>query len=60
MRFQSNYRLSAFGFWYLEDVEDEYQSNWGLLDQRLAMKWVRENIATFGGDPKRVTISGKG
>ena len=56
---QANYRLAAFGFWYLEDADENgYQTNWGLLDQRLAMEWTQKYIAGFGGDPNRVTITG--
>lgn len=56
------YRLGAFGFLGLEALrkEDPHGSaaNYGLLDQIAALRWVRENIASFGGDPARVTISG--
>jgi para-nitrobenzyl esterase len=56
------YRLGAFGFLGLDALrqEDPQQSsaNYGLLDQIAALHWVKANIAAFGGDPQRVTLSG--
>jgi para-nitrobenzyl esterase len=56
-----NYRLGIFGFTYLDDVDKAYagSSNNGVLDCIMALKWVRQNIAAFGGDPNRVTIMGE-
>ncbi|KAL4094134.1 hypothetical protein PRIC1_009799 [Phytophthora ramorum] len=54
-----NYRLHGFGFLWGSAVEDEGASNLGFKDQRLALHWVQENIAAFGGDPDKVTIWGE-
>lgn len=51
-----NYRLSLWGFLYSQEVVEAGITNLGMLDQRLALHWVQENIAAFGGDPKKVTI----
>jgi cholinesterase len=50
-----SYRLNIFGFPGNPDAQD----NLGLLDQRLAIEWVRENIQAFGGDPSRITLFGQ-
>ncbi|KAL4150163.1 hypothetical protein PRNP1_009569 [Phytophthora ramorum] len=54
-----NYRLHGFGFLWGSAVEDEGASNLGFKDQRLALHWVQENVAAFGGDPDKVTIWGE-
>ncbi|MCB8840542.1 carboxylesterase/lipase family protein [Aurantimonas sp. VKM B-3413] len=57
-----NYRLGLVGFNAFAELfpeDDRFQPNAGLLDQRLALEWVRENIAAFGGDPGRVTLCGE-
>jgi carboxylesterase type B len=51
-----NYRLGALGF--LAGVSG-LQGNYGLLDQQLALQWVRQNVRAFGGDPDRVTLAGE-
>ena len=57
------YRLGAFGFLHLSHLPDgkDYPDaqNLGLMDQMMALKWVHENIAGFGGDPDNVTIWGE-
>ena len=57
------YRLSVLGFLHLSHLADgkDYpdSQNLGLLDQKMALKWVHENIAGFGGDPDNVTIWGE-
>jgi carboxylesterase type B len=54
-----NYRLSSWGFLYGQAIQDSGNTMNGFRDQRLALQWVQENIAAFGGDPSRVTIQGE-
>lgn len=57
-----NYRLGVLGFLHLAEAtggEIPATGNEGLLDQAAALRWVRENIAAFGGDPGNVTIFGE-
>ena len=55
------YRLNVFGFFDFTTYPggENFESNCGLSDQILAMKWIHENIAAFGGDPNKVTIAGE-
>ena len=52
-----NYRLGPLGFLALEGLDD-ITGNQGLKDQLMALRWIKKNIASFGGDPNRITIAG--
>jgi para-nitrobenzyl esterase len=58
-----NYRLGVFGFFshplLTRESPNHASGNQGILDQVAALKWVRDNIAMFGGDPSSVTIFGE-
>jgi para-nitrobenzyl esterase len=58
-----NYRLGVFGFFSYPELTKESphhaSGNYGLLDQAAALKWVQQNIASFGGDPNKITIGGE-
>jgi len=58
-----NYRLGIFGFMAHPELSAESElktsGNYGILDQIAALKWVKENIASFGGNPDNVTIAGQ-
>ena len=60
-----NYRLGPFGWFYHPSLiettnsKEDKSGNYGLLDQILALKWVRQNIKDFGGNPNNVTIFGE-
>ncbi|WP_163569989.1 carboxylesterase/lipase family protein [Fodinicola feengrottensis] len=56
----ANFRLGALGYLFLADLDpDVGAGNFGLLDQAQALRWVKENIAAFGGDPDAVTVAGQ-
>jgi para-nitrobenzyl esterase len=59
----ANYRLGPFGFLahpaLTEESPHHSSGNYGLLDQIKAIRWVRQNVAHFGGDPGRITVMGQ-
>ena len=57
-----NYRLNLFGFLAhpeLTAAQPDAPTNFGLLDQQAGLRWVKRNIAAFGGDPDNITIAGQ-
>lgn len=56
-----NYRCTVLGFFSTKELEEHTGAggNLGIMDQIAALRWVRKNIAAFGGDPERVTIFGQ-
>ena len=52
-----NFRLGLLGF--LNVPGSELKGNYGMFDQVAALKWKQDNIATFGGDPNKVTLAGQ-
>lgn len=54
-----NYRVGGFGFLPGKEILADGSANLGLLDQRMGLQWVADNIAAFGGDPDKVTIWGE-
>lgn len=57
---QSNHRLGLLGYLFLGDLAGgDYAANAGMLDIQLALQWVRDNIAKFGGDPDNVMVWGE-
>ncbi|MBR7838229.1 carboxylesterase family protein [Actinospica durhamensis] len=57
----ANYRLGALGFLHLADLGADWAgcTNFALQDQVAVLRWVRENVGGFGGDPGRVTVAGQ-
>jgi len=59
----ANYRVGVFGFLAHPDLTKESPNhasgNYGLMDQVAALKWIKKNIAAFGGDPDNITIDGQ-
>ncbi|MFK0046615.1 carboxylesterase/lipase family protein [Streptomyces sp. NPDC090741] len=57
-----NYRLGQLGYLGLPEItgqNDRHSGSFGLMDQMAALRWTRENIAAFGGNPGNVTVSGQ-
>jgi carboxylesterase type B len=55
---EKNYRLGPFGFLNGKEMAELGLLNLGMLDQRLALRWLQENVEAFGGDPTKITSAG--
>lgn len=55
-----NYRLSLWAWPHAKEIEEADQTqNFGLLDTRAAVEWIKENARAFGGDPFKITLGGE-
>lgn len=54
-----NYRVGPLGFYNFSNLDDSFDSNCAISDMILAMHWIKDNIAAFGGDPDNITIAGE-
>ena len=56
-----NYRVQAFGFLYLDEFGEQFKGSGanGIRDQLLGLRWLKANLARFGGDPENITIMGE-
>lgn len=55
-----NYRLSLFGYPHAAEIAEGGETqNFGLLDTRAAVEWLRNNVSKFGGDPDKITLGGE-
>ena len=54
-----NYRLGIFGFIANSNFNKDMNGNYGIEDQREALRWIKRNISAFGGDPNNITIAGE-
>ncbi|CAF1334908.1 unnamed protein product [Adineta steineri] len=53
------YRLGVLGFFTTGNGPNDIKGNYGILDQRLAIAWIKANINAFGGDPNEITLFGQ-
>ena len=54
-----NYRLNVYGYLNLHSISDDFDLNNGIYDQMAALKFIKENIASFGGDENNITLFGQ-